>query len=85
MVLLFKSSLQNSKSKKFVHKWKGPYTIVGVEPYYNYRIMDQEGKELENPVNGRRLKKCPRFLHEGKCDMLDATGNKKHVNQLQRS
>ncbi|KAJ9072342.1 hypothetical protein DSO57_1028550 [Entomophthora muscae] len=29
-VLLFKSSLQNSKSKKFLHKWSGPFQIASI-------------------------------------------------------
>ncbi|KAJ9075975.1 hypothetical protein DSO57_1030535 [Entomophthora muscae] len=42
-VLLFKSSLQNSKCKKFIQKWSGPFQIASIAPNYNYFLKDMDG------------------------------------------
>ncbi|KAJ9069106.1 hypothetical protein DSO57_1021891 [Entomophthora muscae] len=61
-VMLFKSSLQNSKSKKFMQKWSGPFQIASIAPNYNYFLKDMDGNHLPNMVNGTRLKEYCGFV-----------------------
>ncbi|KAJ9087357.1 hypothetical protein DSO57_1034077 [Entomophthora muscae] len=61
-VLLFKSSLQNSKSKKFLHKWSGHFVVSKVAPNYNYFLQDMDTKQLPNVVNSTRLKEYRGFV-----------------------
>ncbi|KAJ9088067.1 hypothetical protein DSO57_1026815 [Entomophthora muscae] len=61
-VLLFKSSLQNSKSKKFMQKWSEPFQIASTAPNYNYFLKDMDGNHLPNMVNGTRLKEYCGFV-----------------------
>lgn len=55
-VLMFKNSLTNSFSKKFIPKWTGPYKIASKEPFHNYKLSDLKGKLLDQTINGNRLK-----------------------------
>ncbi|KAJ9084006.1 hypothetical protein DSO57_1028634 [Entomophthora muscae] len=66
-VLLFKSSLQNSKSKKFLQKWSGPFQIASIAPNYNYFLKDIDGNHLPNMVNGTILKEYCGFVQVGEC------------------
>ena len=42
---------------KWSPTWEGPYIVSEVLPNGAYRLINEEGEEMTNPVNARYLKK----------------------------
>ncbi|KAJ9084213.1 hypothetical protein DSO57_1026811 [Entomophthora muscae] len=55
-ILVFKNSVSQSMSKKFLPKWPGPYCMIGQANSGNYYLADQDGHKLNYVINGNLLK-----------------------------
>ena len=42
---------------KFAPKWKGPFVIREAHPTRYYRLTQMDGKDLNDPINGKWLKR----------------------------
>ncbi|KAJ9050161.1 hypothetical protein DSO57_1016989 [Entomophthora muscae] len=55
-VLVFKNSVAQSLSKRFIPKWSGPYKVVGYASNGNYRLVDVDDQPLDNVINRNQMK-----------------------------
>ncbi|KAJ9057890.1 hypothetical protein DSO57_1018068 [Entomophthora muscae] len=55
-VLVFKNSVAQSLSKKFLPKWSGPYKVVGYASNGNYCLVDVDDQPLDNVINCNHMK-----------------------------
>jgi hypothetical protein len=57
LVLLPPQQLGKKTPGKFKPKWDGPYVIEKVFEGGAYQLIDQDGRRVSTPLNGRYLKK----------------------------
>ena len=45
-----------ARPSKFAPKWEGPFVIREAHPSGYYRLVQMDGKDLMDPINGKWLK-----------------------------
>ena len=55
--VVFPIGIRDPSRGKWSPTWEGPYIVSEVLPNGAYRLIDEEGEEMTNPVNAKYLKK----------------------------